>query len=209
MGNQSEFQHKDGMSYTLFKKSKPKKTLRLLGKVKRFMKKDDASQWTLAALTLAIALLTLGTNYFACEQIKIYEKATHIENRAYLSILKPIYRTNPRVLSIPIRNAGHTKAVGCFLNYSLVHQNIELKSNLTAIMQETIGADSENDITFIEPFRPLDPELFYKIMKGEDTLYFVGNIIYRDVFGERDSIPFRILCIGSNGDEGGFLFFIK
>lgn len=163
--------------------------------IKKFMKRDDASEWTMVALTFAIVMLTLVTVYFNCAQINQSERFSVIESRAYIrynGITDFSYWTvgeNGNALS-SILNVGKTPAYHVYSISKFKYGEVEEGDwdNVNALTKNgvTLGAGQDMKIQAITSFAiTIDDTIkVYKSMTDKSlTLFIFGKVWYDDAFG--------------------------
>ncbi len=161
--------------------------------IQSLINSDDASQWTIAILTLFLVLLSAVSIIFTCRQISIYNNMTKSDLRAYISVKQITHNLSvgekPKA-TVHFINIGKTPA------YQLNHA-MGIKIGGTGIYQAEIDT-LERHIEFnntaighsidfsqtIESESILTDLLLQEILDGKKEFYVFGKFKYIDKFGD-------------------------
>lgn len=184
-------------------------------RVKVFMKREDATQWIMVFLTLAIVLFTSVTSFFTCRQIRIYEKATHADLRAYLFCASNEYGTsyfsNTDKVRIRFRNYGHTPALKPRVQSESrafageFPDSPPYSSNADTVPDVPVIGERET-VTDIYPFKDLTDTTLQSLVSGKAVMYLYGTVRYEDIFHERYCLHFCYRLDPTNGATKFFAY---
>jgi len=176
---------------------------------KNFMKREDASQWCIFALTIAITIFTAIGIFFTKKQISIYEQTTKFDLRAYIA-MKDISIASPNIGSYPnglfrYENIGKTPAYNCRHCITILVDTIDITRNeIEKLIKEpvkglTVGANMP--IRMQVPSKiAFNDSICTNIKNGKLKFYIFGSIFYDDIFKEKHFAHFCGLYLPTNGD---------
>ncbi len=157
-------------------------------RLKKFIKRDDATEWIMIWLTLAIVGFTGVSVYFTCNQISIYKEATRTDLRAYVVVDSFMVYLAPEqkvVLSWYMRNFGKTPALNVrqltLSRYTPI-TNSEFANGHPAISDSGIVIAPDRGFKKIVEGGIISRKDFDELVKTKNRLYFAVILEYRDVF---------------------------